>query len=94
MGSICYCYEKEFWVILDEGRLTYNDKIAYRVEVGKWEDDSDGGTLSVMMLKEVYEKIIKNEYIVINQPFSEMPLIVKDKKNNTINLLGYEEYWR
>ena len=87
MGSICSNFKKERWNILREGHLKSNGRLAYIVEVGAFDDYGGRGCLTVTMLKEVYDKIMRGEYTFISQPYSETPILIVDMNNNKINPL-------
>lgn len=86
MVGVYNFYKSEQWKILEEGKLVYNNKIAYRLEIGEWKEGKEEGKLSVLMLKEVYEKIMSREYSVICHPNTIFTVI--NKKNQIVDLLG------
>lgn len=88
MGSICHNYRKEYWNILKEGKHRANGKTVYNVQVGEWDDYCSEGHLTVLMLKDVYDKIMSGEYQVVSQPYSQPPILVTDKNNRKIDPLS------
>ena len=72
--------------------MPFDNKVYYQVEIGECsnDDESDGGAVSVVMLEEIYNKIMNGEYSVSFQSDSNELLLVRDKKNNPIKLLGRE----
>jgi len=87
MGSICHVYRKEYWKIIQEGIHKTSQEIVYHIEIGKWDDYGSSGKLKVWIIKEVYDKIMKGEYNVISQAYSEMPIFIKDKEGNEMEYI-------
>lgn len=87
MGSICNVYNKKNWKIVQECISKTKKEIVYQVKIGEWDDYCTYGDLKVWMFKVIYDKIMNEEYNVISQPYSECPILIKDKFNKIIDLL-------
>lgn len=87
MGSICHVYKKNNWEIIEEGNLYTTQEEIYHVEIGEWDDYGSNGKLKVWMLKEIYDKVMHNEYNVISQAYSDPPILIQNKDRNEVKLL-------
>jgi len=88
MGSICHIYKKENWKILNSGKLkTDKNCEIVHISCGEWEDYGSQGCLSVWMKEDVYNKIVSNEYKIISQAYSEIPIKVLNEHGEEIDLI-------
>lgn len=87
MGSICHVYKRNHWEIIEEGNLYTTQEEIYNIEIGEWNEYGSSGKLKIWTLKEVYNKVLNGEYIVISQAYSDTPILIRDKNENEINLL-------